>query len=155
MGDKKVSVRHAAICAEYLWPEFRVVNELIFFAWAAPESINPREWHDRTEAEATLNHVHVLDIFSSGLRVEEALGINREHPDYRAACTFGKKWAAALAAKLAIDFPHHAFRVYYTQEEDPIVRFHQAHDGEPPWASEDGWTQAIVEGVMQICRVRC
>jgi hypothetical protein len=38
---------------------------------------------------------------------------------------------------LQVDFPDYRFRVYYTQEDNPVVRFHRARDGEPYWLNEN------------------
>jgi hypothetical protein len=39
--------------------------------------------------------------------------------------------------KLKIDFPAARFRIYYTQYDNPIVRFHKVRDGEAFWISDD------------------
>ena len=39
--------------------------------------------------------------------------------------------------KLKADFPHNRFRVYYTQYDNPIVRFHMVRSDEPMWISNE------------------
>ena len=44
------------------------------------------------------------------------------------ACELGKQIARMWAVKLKADFPLDRFRVYYTQNDNPIVRFHKVRD---------------------------
>jgi hypothetical protein len=41
------------------------------------------------------------------------------------------------AAKLQHDFPRERFRVYYTQYDNPIVRFHRVRTNEPVWLTDE------------------
>ena len=45
--------------------------------------------------------------------------------------------AQVWATKLKADFPSERFRVYYTQYDNPIVRFHKVRPDEHMWMSDD------------------
>jgi hypothetical protein len=62
---------------------------------------------------------------------------NVDHPDFASACELGKRIAWLWALKLRMDFPSDRFRVYYTQYDNPIVRFHKVRDGESHWLSDE------------------
>lgn len=62
----KTAITDALAVARILWPEFKVVGDLVFFAEVAPEAIDPSAWHDRTELESSVKHLHILDLFSHG-----------------------------------------------------------------------------------------
>lgn len=53
------------------------------------------------------------------------------HPDFITACELGKTMARMWAIKLKADFPNEHFRIYYTQYDNPIVRFHKVRSNEP------------------------
>ncbi len=155
MNNEKDSIQSALSVSNVLWPEFVVVDDQIFFSWAAPDSVNLEQWHDRTEVESYLNHTHVLDLFGHGASLDEDPWWNRNHPDFLAACKFGLAWAEAIAAKLAKDFPERQFFVYYTEQDNPIVRFHQEHTGEVPWLSVEDLQAEISAGsvvIYHVCR---
>src|SRR5262249_47937221 len=59
------------------------------------------------------------------------------HPDFATACELGRKMAQMWAIKLKFDFPNERFRVYYTQYDNPIVRFHKVRPDEHVWLSDD------------------
>jgi hypothetical protein len=50
--------------------------------------------------------------------------------------------AGMWAMKLKADFPRDRFRVYYTQYDNPIVRFHKVRENEPQWLSDQQLTSA-------------
>ncbi len=50
----------------------------------------------------------------------------------------GIQMAEAWFAKLQLDFPRDDFRVYYTRDDEPTVRFHRVYRGEPVWMDEPG-----------------
>jgi len=139
--------------ANLLWPEFKVVDDLVFFTWSAPKLVNLNHWHDRTEAESTLNHTHVLDCFAHGASLSDEPWWNQEHPDFKSACVFGRVWAEAVAAKLAKDFPERRFFVYFTERDNPIVRFHQEHPGDAPWLDIANLQEDIQEGSVVVHHV--
>jgi hypothetical protein len=72
--------------------------------------------------------------------VEETYDVN--HPDFADACELGKQMARRWAMKLKADFPRDRFRVYYTQYDNPIVRFHKVRENEPQWLSDQQLTSA-------------
>ena len=91
-----------------------------------------------------MNHTHILDEFANAaetfIDVEEGVKdvvYNESHPDFIAACELGRGVAKSWALKLKIDFPQDRFRVYYTQYDNPIVRFHKVRDGEAHWLSDE------------------
>ncbi len=101
----------------------------------------------KTETESFVNHTHVLDEFGNRATserrdtsskdldvVEETYDVN--HPDFAYACEVGKQMARMWAMKLKADFPRDRFRVYYTQYDNPIVRFHKVRENEPVWLSD-------------------
>lgn len=102
----------------------------------------------KTETECFINHTHLLDKFRNGATserrdavshdfevVEEAYDVN--HPDFVGACELGKQIARMWATKLKSDFPLDRFRVYYTQYDNPIVRFHKVRENETVWLDDD------------------
>jgi len=48
--------------------------------------------------------------------------------------------------KLESDFPEYVFRVYYTERDDPTVRFHRIHEKEANWLNETDWLADISQG---------
>jgi hypothetical protein len=54
-----------------------------------------------------------------------------------AACQIGLQMARMWAVKLKLDYPEHRFRVYYTQYDNPIVRFHKVRIHEAVWLTDD------------------
>ncbi|MCR8956686.1 hypothetical protein M0765_002725 [Variovorax sp. S2] len=153
MKIKKVPMRAGLASADYLWPVFKMVDGLIFFSWCAPPSCLTQS-PDRTYVEHNANHTHVLDCFSHSAHLPDEPWWEDEHPDFRAACVFGKRWAEAVAAKLAHDFPTRGFFVYYTEYDNPIVRFHQEHQGERPYMTPEEWVEEIAAETIVIHHVR-
>ena len=107
---------------------------------------------DLTGLEASENHTHIVDIVAApgALRSRASGGkedfYNRQHPDFLTACEFGKKLAEMWFAKLRQDFPKYRFRVYYTEEDNPIVRFHRVREGEPFWLDEAANAEDVAIG---------
>ena len=102
----------------------------------------------RTETECFVNHTHVFDefrnsaTFSRRENISEELDLVEEtydfsHPDFVLACEIGRKMARMWTMKLKSDFPQKRFRVYYTQYDNPIVRFHMVRPEEPLWFSDE------------------
>jgi hypothetical protein len=131
MSEAQLNIEHGLETAHYLWPEFTELGDFVFFTWCAPESIDMNAWHDRVEVESTLNHTHILDLFDHGSGLDEEPFWDSTHPDFTAACEYGKIWVQSIASKLSRDYPTKNFRVYCTQYDDPIVRFHQVFKNEP------------------------
>jgi hypothetical protein len=143
---RKLRVKTGVELLNIIWPEFMEVSGAILRK-DGPHA-ERAESMDLTGWEAFANHQHTLDLFRHQAYREgdtEDFYIPT-HPDFKAACAFGKKLAEAWFRKLRADFPHYRFRVYYTEEDNPIVTFHRVRDGEPHWLSEDGHAQDIAQG---------
>jgi hypothetical protein len=102
----------------------------------------------KTETECLINHTHIFDEFRNRATTTEKESVSEEldvveeiydtsHPDFVAACEIGKEMARMWALKLKADFPQHRFRVYYTQYDNPIVRFHLVRMDEPVWLADE------------------
>ena len=103
---------------------------------------NPPPANDTaTGWEAFVNHTHILDEFVHADEVSTFVSgevvYDENHPDFTSACELGQKITRLWALKLYLDFPSARFRVYYTQYDNPIVRFHKVRDDEPQWLSEE------------------
>lgn len=142
----KVNVKTGLCLASIVWPDFEEADGAIFLK-EVPRAKRAEDM-DMTGWEAFASHQHILDLFQH--RADTTGGTEDfyipTHPDFIAACAFGKKLADAWFCKLRRDFPHYRFRVYYTQDDNPIVRFHRVREGEPFWFSEDNWKQEIADG---------
>ena len=104
---------------------------------------NRESFESNTELEAGCTHVHVLDYFDNAafgggeLEDDQESLFQSDHPHFQAACRIGVAMVSSWAAKLAADFPGRSFRVYYTELDNPIVRFHQVRAGEAFWLSDE------------------
>lgn len=50
----------------YLWPDFKDIDGSVFLALEVPRrGVEFSQFHDRTEAEAFINHLHVLDLLEA------------------------------------------------------------------------------------------
>lgn len=145
-------MNEAANIALLFWPEFKVVDDLVFFAWCAPACVGSG-WFDKTDVESSINHVHVLDCFVNRASLPDAPWYDQKHPDFLAARSFGRLWARAVASKLASEFPKRDFRVYYSEQDNPVVRFHQCHPQEKPWMPDEFAFDAIAAGILEVHRV--
>jgi hypothetical protein len=56
--------------------------------------------------------------------------------------------------KLRLDFPQYDFRVYYTQDDNPIIRFHRVRPDEPNWIDEGKYIEKIERGKVVIYDTR-
>jgi hypothetical protein len=150
--QKRVSVRTACALTELLWPDFIEVSGCIVAAFQCGDG-EVKISGDKTGTECFINHTHLLDQFSNRTtlqtlqRVSENLDLAEEaydyaHPDFIAACELGTKMAKMWALKLKFDFPESRFRIYYTQYDDPIVRFHKVRIDEPFWLSDEALQSA-------------
>jgi hypothetical protein len=143
MKNKQYPIKSGLSTAKLFWPEFKVVDDLVFFGWCAPDVIDFDHWHDKTEIECSFNHVHILDCFSHEASLSDEPWWNSEHPDFKAACELGKLWAEAISYKLKKEFPERNFYIYYTEQDNPIVRFHQKHVNEAKYMSPETWEKEI------------
>ncbi len=124
--------------ARVLWPEFVEERGCVFLGWHSgsnppPESDTASGW------ESFVNHTHILDEFANDSEkfVGDEVVYREDDPDFVLACELGRLIAWLWALKLKIDFPDQRFRVYYTQYDNPIVRFHKVRDGESCWLSDE------------------
>ncbi|MEZ5284330.1 MAG: hypothetical protein R2712_05880 [Vicinamibacterales bacterium] len=93
---------------------------------------------DRTGIEAFASHIHLLDLFAHDRRVfdRRTLLYDRSHRHFRTAEQLGQTVAQTWCARLRSDYPGQHFRVYYTRDDDPAVRFHRVYAGEPVWMED-------------------
>jgi hypothetical protein len=136
-------VQAASQLARLFWPDFLEKDGQIFLAWAAPDQAEPmggsHEIVDRTSLEAAYNHVDLLNLFN----VQAVLPGS---PEYIAACELGRRLAQMWFQKLSMDYPGRRFRVYYTQEERPLVLFHRVWPEEPYWLDKFDFIPEVRQG---------
>jgi hypothetical protein len=146
--QKLVSVATASDLLQVIWPDFVEVNECIFasFQWHGNYS---GDFKDKTATESFINHTHILDEFRNRATFELREPVSKDldllekifdatHPDFVGACKLGRTIAKMWAIKLNADFPKDRFRIYYTQYDNPIVRFHKVRPNEYEWLSDEG-----------------
>jgi hypothetical protein len=144
--QKIVSVGIAAELLHVFWPEFIRENDCIFADFQGGAGSAGSD--SKTGTECFINHTHVMDEFSNAAtfrhreRISEELDEIEEiydetHPDFITACELGRKIARMWATKLKSDFPNERFRVYYTQYDNPIVRFHIVRADEHVWLTDE------------------
>lgn len=134
-----------------MWPEFIEENGCIFasFHGGSPSLAGD----DKTGTECFINHTHIMDeflneaVFRTRKRLSKELEevekiYDESHPDFIIACELGKTMARMWAIKLKSDFPNERFRVYYTQYDNPIVRFHKVRPNEKVWLSDTDLLEA-------------
>ena len=148
LGGVRVSVRTGIHLLRLFWPDFVEVNDCIFAAFQIRDGPIQELKDGKTETECLINHTHLLDEFrnratserrdtsSDGLEVVEAF-YDVNHPDFVGACELGKQIARIWATKLKTEFPLDRFRVYYTQYDNPIVRFHKVRENESMWLHDE------------------
>ena len=137
------------------WPEVLQLDGLFLLASEVPTTgVDQADFHDRTAAESFYNHVHVLDCFDHGAALDgsdpDRGFFDRRHPDFIAACELGRLVASVWRAKLVSDFPGQPFRVYFTADDDPVVRFHRVRPEEPVWLDEASWLPEIAKGRVAV-----
>jgi len=155
----KIDVANAAHLLRFLWPEFMEIGGMYFLKVFAPTPARARQLlqqfkGDRTGVEAFWNHHHISDIFRHEFERTKKKGNSlwdESHPDFRAACEVGKTIAKLWYHKLKADFPTRRFRVYYTEQDSPIVRFHMVRPKEAVWIREAENRDAIASEEVLIC----
>jgi hypothetical protein len=153
MSAPKNYIQHSTLKSaekvlQFLWPDFVVENGMVLLARHAGSNACPSG--TLTDWESFINHTHVFDEFGSESeavsQITESYGpeldkieitYDEAHPDFLAACQLGKRAARLWAMKLKEDFPTERFRVYYTQYDNPIVRFHKVREDEAPWMPDE------------------
>ncbi len=142
---KLIEVNLAIDLLQIVWPDFVEVDGSVFLARAMPDKLSdPHLGLDRTGTEASANHVHVSYLFGHNASrhpkgADDHKFLDSKHPDFLLLCQAGKTLASIWFQKLQADFPNYDFRVYYTQEDDPIVRFHRVRSDEPNWLDESNY----------------
>ena len=136
--EHPVTVGAALAVSRVLWPEFVEEHGCVFLGWHTGSNPPPAS-DTATGWEAFVNHTHIFDEFDhdASASVSGEVVYDEDHPDFRAACELGGRIACLWALKLKIDFPAARFRVYYTQYDNPIVRFHRVRDDEEHWLSDE------------------
>ena len=127
------------------------LDGLYLLASEIPKSgVDLEQFQDRTAAEAFYNHIHILDCFDHDADLDGSdpdRGFSdKHHPDFIAACELGRLVASVWRAKLVSDFPNQPFRVYYTADDNPVVRFHLVRPDEVPWLEESTWATEVAAG---------
>jgi hypothetical protein len=141
--EQSATVSAALSVSRILWPDFIEEHGCVLLAWHSGSAPPPAN-DNATGWESFVNHTHIFDEFANDASafVSEEVVYNERHADFVAACELGQRIAKLWAMKLKLDFPHARFRVYYTQYDNPIVRFHKVRDGEPHWISDEGMQNA-------------
>jgi hypothetical protein len=157
---RKISLDTSTHLLQIFWPDFVDVDGSVFLAWEKPKAISdPEHGLDRTGMEVFVNHTHMIDLFhheASRQPIDEndERFYDNEHPDFLLMCQLGKKLAEMWLQKLKADFPQYDFRVYYTQEDNPVVRFHRIRLDEPNWLEEVRCAEDIEHGRIIIYDTR-
>ena len=152
-GGVRVTVRTGIHILRLFWPDFVEVNGCIFAAFQTRGGPIQELKAGKTETECFINHTHLLDEFRNRATSERRDGFSRDfevveegydvnHPDFVGACELGKQITRMWATKLKSDFPMDRFRVYYTQYDNPIVRFHKVRENESVWLRDDALRSA-------------
>jgi hypothetical protein len=146
-NQKQVSVGIANVLLQSFWPDFIQENGCVFAAihgGTSPVGSN----ESKTEWECFINHTHVMDEFQNDATFQDRESVSENldaieeiydesHPDFLAACEVGRMIARMWAIRLKCAFPNEHFPVYYTQYDNPIVRFHKVRPGEHDWLSDE------------------
>lgn len=110
---------HAVAYASLVWPKFMEVRGMVFREGVTESDVE--DWlthtaHQAKVVEATINHLHLLDI---------------QHPGIWSDATetqlkfLGKTLQASWAAKLQIDFPGRKFAVEFIEGSSDDLREYQ------------------------------
>ncbi|MFN7855160.1 MAG: hypothetical protein ACK5OA_01010 [Acidovorax sp.] len=113
MGSYSLAVGYASL----LWPQFVEVKGMVFRGQVDDSVLD--SWlagHSKRSVEATLNHLHLLDVQHPGVWAEATEAQLRY---------LGETLKAAWSAKLALDFPTRRFVVEYIQGTLEAPREHQ------------------------------
>jgi hypothetical protein len=149
---RDLPIKHALTVAGAFWPTFCVQDGHIFVELTLGNGISISDrtvlgGDDRTGTESLVNHVHILALFEHGDCWSESRSrYRRSHAHFKAAERLGRAIAEMWFEKLCRDFPDDDFRVYYTRDDDPIVRFHRIYPGETPWTEPDA--QRLASGAI-------
>jgi hypothetical protein len=133
------------------WPDFAEHEGGLFLASTLPQPrLSLDAYSDLTAAEAFHNHVHIPDEFDHDASLDgtnpEGAYWDNTHPDFLAACEIGRRMAVMWHAKLRLEHPNRRTRVYFTSDDNPVVRFHCVRPGESVWLDDAGWLLKIAAG---------
>lgn len=144
LDEQHVTVTGALCVSRILWPDFIEEHGCVFLGWHSGSN-PPPAGDTATGWESFINHTHIFDEFANEATavVSEDVVYDEHHPDFLAACELGRQIAKLWALKLKIDFPSERFRVYYTQYDNPIVRFHRVREEESYWVSDEAIQTAV------------
>lgn len=145
---RRIGIKTAVELSRIFWPDFAEVDDLVLVPWVKIVRTGDSEnGLDLTGIESLQNHTHIIDLFKHEAGREpgekDDCFYDWNHPDFALLCEVGKKLAQMWFLKLKGYFPQYRFRVYYTQEDDPIVRFHRVRPEEPCWLDEETWAADI------------
>jgi hypothetical protein len=143
-----IHIGEASNLLTLFYPTFVEIEGAVFVASELPvEGINFSNFSDKTEVECLYNHIHILDQFHHNAALDgnypETAFYDQSHPDFKLGCDVAKVIALIWREKLEFDFPSYRFRVYYTEANDPTIRFHRVHAGEANWLDEKDWLNDI------------
>ena len=116
---------------------------------------NLKGFSDKSSFEAFQNHTHMIDLFKHSASQESSNEedgdfYDQSHPDFQDLCYVGKFMAKTWLEKLKEQFPNYRFRVYYTAEDNPVVRFHRVRPNEPVWLDESKFPKEISAGKIVV-----
>jgi hypothetical protein len=113
IGSYSLAVGYASL----LWPQFVEARGMVLRGPIEDAALD--SWlanHSKSSVEATLNHLHVLDVQHPGIWADATEGQLRY---------LGETLRASWAAKLALDFPNRQFAVEYIPGTADAPREHQ------------------------------
>jgi len=157
---RPISIGTGVELLDIFWPEFFEIDGCVLVSTTNDPAYTLNAGYNRTETEAFLNHFHIADDFNHKAERESANDANEyfddAHPDFQLLCKMGKAVAQMWFRKLSLDFPAYDFRVYYTQYDNPIVRFHRVRPDERNWIEDDDprSAEAVAYGEMVIYDTR-
>ena len=98
------SVAQALAYSELFWPRFTEHDDCVFLLLDVEkyESWMNRPEDNKTQAEATLNHRHIADLFEGG-----------DSASHELLVALGRTLKQCWAAKLRLDFPRRRFEVQF------------------------------------------
>jgi hypothetical protein len=143
LDEQPMSVMDALTVSRLLWPDFVEEHGCVFLGRHSGSNPPPAD-DTATGWESFVNHTHIFDEFANDASTftSEEVVYNDRHSDFLSACELGQRIAKLWALKLKLDFPFARFRVYYTQYDNPIVRFHKVRDDEEQWLPDEALQSA-------------
>jgi hypothetical protein len=156
---RQIKVTTAIALLDVFWPSFVEIDSKVFLSSAVETSRYSEDNLDQTGIEVFVNHTHMIDLFKHDAALHptdknDDRFYDQDHPDFLTLCEFGRTLAQMWFQKLQVDFPQYDFRVYYTQDDNPIVRFHRVRPNEPNWIDEKRYAEEIRLGKVIIYDTR-